>query len=264
MTEPSLDISSTEFDPLLALQCPEKDLATIIPSYLSSAVPVYDNIAQWHQAMLSGKPEKRQRPQSEKSNSYLESRQKKLRMLQLRQERSEAIQTRFQEHCVERFYQRLDKIGKERGPLSMLYDLCKSHGWVRVAIRMTRSIAPAQLQAPQTQDDRILEEYQSRTRGSCDISAIVNIEHRSSPNERGFIIGQLICFDKHMNLVMENVLEGITNRICLARLGLSAFSRSRRKPPRPKRQVPYPKVYWRTWPTMFLPGAQIIHIQRIG
>jgi hypothetical protein len=275
-----LDILSADFDPLLALGYQEESLQRHVIHYKQA--PIYDNISQWHKAMVYGSnptatttqgPTKRQL----KNSSYLAHKEKKLRMAQIFQERYEKANAAFKASCMNRFYQRLDKLYNHKGPLSLLYDVYKCKGWVKVTLvhhpGPSDSLHPKPLFSSQmdfrNQQREILDSYLAQLKPIDDrISEAILIDPNAisnNPYERGFIIGQLLCFDKHMNLVIGNALEGITNRSCLKNILPLLHKRSRRKSSRPKKSEPYDKkVYWRTWPTIFLMGSQIIHVGSIS
>lgn len=240
-----LDIYSQKFDPLLAL-------TSEFPLESHISFPIYDNIAQWQKAVLHSQ----KRSKVTEKPSYHDMRAKRMRMADERAKRAAITHDERQYYAL--FYQRLYDIGKQ-GPLSFLYDIWKSNAWVKVSIveHMHKSNNEPRIylndMSVQKSQKLLLQDYLK------DISIPFN--PYSSTYSRGFLIGKLECFDKHMNLVLSNVLEGITNKQTLKNLGI-VIRRSRRKPPKTKIQR-VKLVYYRVWPLLFLQGNQIIHVQRL-
>lgn len=244
-----LNIYSPNFDPILAL-------TSELPLETSISFPIYDNIAQWQRAVLHSQKrtsEITQRP------SYQEMRTKKIK---LAEERIKRYNTNNIDQPIDRlFYKRLHDIEKLGGPFSLLYNIWKSRGWVKVEIidhpQKSHVEQHIYLDDASVQNNQklLLQDYLNSTSISID-----NSNHHK--HSRGFLLGKLECFDKHMNLVLSNVLEGITNRHTLKNLGI-IIHRSRRKPPKTKIQRDN-LIYYRIWPMLFLQGNQVIHIQKIS
>lgn len=243
-----LNIYSPDFDPLVAL-------TSELSSGNSISIPVYDNIAQWQRAVLHS--QKRTNEITQKP-SYQEMRTKRIKLAEERIKRYNT--NNIHQSMDELFYKRLHDIEKLGGPLSLLYNIWKSRGWVKVEIieHSQKSHVEHHIYlndvSVQNNQKLLLHEYLKNSSISIDNSN----QHRHS---RGFLLGKLECFDKHMNLVLSSVLEGINNRQTLKNLGI-IIHRSRRKSPKIKIQRNN-LIYYRIWPTLFLQGNQVIHIQRI-